>query len=261
VLGRPEFEQLRQRVTVRYHLRPLDPGETAAYINHRLKKAAIGAPLVLSSEVTDLIGQASQGLPRKINVIADAVLLFGYGEDKHAIEADLVREVITELEATGVLAPSMSTTIATSTAASAPNVSAATAVHATQPSPEAAAAAAAAIRAAAEAAAATERALAEREAAIVRRERELAEQFRVLTEQYRLMKAQQSQPAIPQAKPAAPWLSRPAAKTAAPAASRTPAPQPAQAARIVRHDHRPIPSFWTRLRRGLLGVGKPLFED
>jgi putative secretion ATPase (PEP-CTERM system associated) len=264
VLGRPEFEQLRQRVTVRYHLRPLDPGETAAYINHRLKKAAIGAPLVLSSEVTDLIGQASQGLPRKINVIADAVLLFGYGEDKHAIEADLVREVIAELEATGVLAPSTSTTIATSTAASAPNVSAATAVHATQPSPEAAAAAAAAVRAAAEAAAATERALAEREAAIVRRERELAEQFRVLTEQYRLMKAQQSQPAVPQAKAATPWLSKPAAKIAAPAASRTPAPQPAQPAqpaRIVRHDHRPIPSFWTRLRRGLLGVGKPLFED
>src|SRR5258706_15334924 len=58
VLSRPEFEQLRQRVAVRYHLRPLDPGETAAYINHRLKKAAIGAPLVLSNEVTDLIGEA-----------------------------------------------------------------------------------------------------------------------------------------------------------------------------------------------------------
>ena len=94
---------MRQRVTVRYHLRPLDPGETAAYINHRLRKAAIGAPLVFPPEVTDLIGRASGGLPRKINVIADAVLLFGYGEDKHAIDAALVREVIAELETTGVL--------------------------------------------------------------------------------------------------------------------------------------------------------------
>jgi putative secretion ATPase (PEP-CTERM system associated) len=104
VLDTPELEQLRQRVTVRYHLRSLDPGETAAYINHRLRKAAIGAPLVFSNDVTDLIGEASNGLPRRINVIADAVLLFGYGEDKHTIDAELVREVIAELEATGVIA-------------------------------------------------------------------------------------------------------------------------------------------------------------
>jgi putative secretion ATPase (PEP-CTERM system associated) len=103
LLDTPELEQLRQRITVRYHLRPLDPGETAAYINHRLRKAAIGAPLVFSTEVTDLIGEASHGLPRKINVIADAVLLFGYGEDKQIIDTALVREVIAELEATGVL--------------------------------------------------------------------------------------------------------------------------------------------------------------
>ena len=69
-----------------------------------LRKAAIGAPLVFPPEVTDLIGAASGGLPRKINVIADAVLLFGYGEDKRAIDAALVREVIAELDATGVLA-------------------------------------------------------------------------------------------------------------------------------------------------------------
>ena len=99
VLGRPELEQLRQRVTVRYHLQPLDPGETAAYVNHRLRRAAIGAPLEFSSEVTDLIHLLSQGIPRKINVIADAILLFGYGEGKRTIDAALVREAIDELEA------------------------------------------------------------------------------------------------------------------------------------------------------------------
>jgi general secretion pathway protein A len=103
LLDTPELEQLRQRVTVRYHLRPLDPGETHAYINHRLRKAAIGAPPVFSEDVTEIIGEASKGLPRKINVIADAVLLFGYGEDKRIIDVALVREVIAELEATGVL--------------------------------------------------------------------------------------------------------------------------------------------------------------
>src|SRR5918994_529170 len=38
-LGQPELEQLRQRVTVSYHLGPLDPEDTSAYINHRLRRA------------------------------------------------------------------------------------------------------------------------------------------------------------------------------------------------------------------------------
>src|SRR5258708_9860936 len=103
LLDRPELEQLRQRVTVRYHLRPLDSNETAAYINHRLNKASIGTPVVFPPDATELIGRYSEGLPRKINVIADAALLFGYGEDKRTIDAALVGEVLTELEATGVI--------------------------------------------------------------------------------------------------------------------------------------------------------------
>ena len=104
VLAEPALEQLRQRVTVSYHLQPLDSAETAAYINHRLRRAALGAPLEFSRDVTDLIHRYSQGIPRKINVIADAVLLFGYGEDRRTIDVDLTNIVLSELEVTGVLA-------------------------------------------------------------------------------------------------------------------------------------------------------------
>ncbi len=48
LLQRPELEQLRQRVTVSYHLQGLDSQDTAAYVNHRLRRAAIGAPLEFS---------------------------------------------------------------------------------------------------------------------------------------------------------------------------------------------------------------------
>ena len=44
-LATPELEQLRQRITVSYHLPPLDAEETGHYINHRLRRAAMGAPL------------------------------------------------------------------------------------------------------------------------------------------------------------------------------------------------------------------------
>src|SRR5262249_58868923 len=43
-LDRPELEQLRQRITVSYHLEPLDAEETARYINHRLARAAPRPP-------------------------------------------------------------------------------------------------------------------------------------------------------------------------------------------------------------------------
>src|SRR6059058_6073864 len=62
VLARPELEQLRQRVTVSYHLTPLDANETASYVDHRLRRAALGAPLQFPRAVTDLIHRDSQGL-------------------------------------------------------------------------------------------------------------------------------------------------------------------------------------------------------
>ncbi|HUK32828.1 MAG TPA: hypothetical protein VLV86_02895, partial [Vicinamibacterales bacterium] len=97
LLARPDLEQLRQRVTVSYHIDPLTADDTHAYINHRLKHASIGAPLTFPRGVTDLIHEHSRGIARMINVIADATLLYGYGADKHAIDLALTREVLAEL--------------------------------------------------------------------------------------------------------------------------------------------------------------------
>src|SRR5215212_3985473 len=88
LMARPELEQLRQRVTVSYHLQPLAADETSAYVNHRLQRAAVGTPLEFPRDVTDLIHRHSGGVPRKINIIADAILLFGYGEERKIIDID-----------------------------------------------------------------------------------------------------------------------------------------------------------------------------
>ena len=268
VLSRPEFEQLRQRVTVRYHLRPLDPGETAAYINHRLKKAAIGTPMEFPAPVTELIGRASQGLPRRINIIADAVLLFGYGEDKAVVDVPLVQEVLAELHETGVIPPHDGSAIH----AAAPAVAMAGGAVGTMArpalTPDAAAAAAAMATVQR-----LERDLAEREARIATRERELAEQHRILTEQYRLMKMREAQAPVaaaaapwPPAKPAAGSVATPQAATPAtaspvtrPAAPRTTADIAGPQFTISRRA--PSPNAWTRLWRGLFSPGKPLLEE
>jgi putative secretion ATPase (PEP-CTERM system associated) len=104
-LDAPELEQLRKRITVSYHLQPLDAGETAGYINHRLRRAAMGTPLQFPAEATEAIHARSGGLPRIINVICDAALIFGYAEECRSLDGPLVTEAVRELETTGILPP------------------------------------------------------------------------------------------------------------------------------------------------------------
>ena len=104
-LSAPELEQLRQRITVSYHLPPLDSEETFNYINHRLRHAALDTPLVFPRPATDLIHARSGGVPRIINVICDATLVFGYAEERRMFDARVILEVLDELETTGVLPP------------------------------------------------------------------------------------------------------------------------------------------------------------
>jgi general secretion pathway protein A len=105
-LNAPQLEQLRQRITVSYHLPPLDADETLNYINHRLRRAALGPPLEFPLEATTVIHARSRGVPRVINIICDAALVFGYAEERRQIDRDLIIEVLGELESTGVLPPS-----------------------------------------------------------------------------------------------------------------------------------------------------------
>ena len=177
LLAAPQLEQLRQRITVSYHLPPLEIDETANYINHRLRRAALGAPLEFPREATDLIHARSRGVPRIINVICDATLVFGYAEERRAFDAATIREVLEELEMTGVLpAPTPAKAAAPAAALSPPRAVA----SASAPPPHAVP-----VRTGATAAE-----LDEREARIRQREVELAEQRRILAEEYRLLRAQ-----------------------------------------------------------------------
>jgi hypothetical protein len=88
---------------VSYHLPALDEDETAAYINHRLARAAAGVPIVFPQDVSTLVHKHSRGVPRRINVVADAILLYGYGEGQSTIDLDLAHKAIEELVASGIL--------------------------------------------------------------------------------------------------------------------------------------------------------------
>lgn len=98
-----DLEQFRQRIAVSYHLLPLAPPETEAYINFRLEHAALGQPLRFPADACTLIHDVTGGVPRLINVLCDAALVFGYAEERRTIDRPLIEEVITELEETGIV--------------------------------------------------------------------------------------------------------------------------------------------------------------
>jgi putative secretion ATPase (PEP-CTERM system associated) len=249
-LAAPELEQLRQRITVSYHLQPLDAEETESYINHRLRRAALGAPLEFPRAVTSVIHARSRGVPRIINVICDATLVFGYAEERRQIDLSLMDDVLAELEATGVLPASGAPVpagaelpAAVLTPASTPPVRLAAARPAPGARPGEAAPAAPAVEPAsraAEAFASRAAELEQRELAVRQRERELAEQRRILAEEYRLLRTRG-----PQAPSTGRAVRVQVPPVAAPAAF-TPA----------RHE-----SVWGRLKRVMLGLNAPAVDS
>lgn len=274
----PELEQLRQRITVSYHLSPLDSDETANYINHRLRRAALGAPLEFPRDVTALIHARSRGVPRIINVICDAALVFGYAEERHQIDSALMGEVMVELEATGVLPSTAAmevlereaarrdqpaigggtalasprTDVSMPAAASVPApafpvssaVAAVAGLHAAASSAPPARAAASELARASEAIAGRIAAIDQREQRVAQRERELAEQRRVLAEEYRLLRAQRP---APQPTPLTPSST-----------VRVAVPRPSAPTRF--EPERPD-TTWGRFKRFVLGHAATAVED
>lgn len=107
LMGQPELRQrlndhrlrqLRQRITVRYHLRPLTRSEVAQYIQHRLMvSGAKGAPYFTMGGIWRVY-RYSGGIPRMINAVCDKCLLAGYVQQRERIDFRLVGYAIRELE-------------------------------------------------------------------------------------------------------------------------------------------------------------------
>lgn len=100
ILARPELRQLAQRITVCFHLRPLDAQETEEYLLHRLWVAGSsesGAPVRFDRSAVREVYRYSRGTPRLINVVCDKALLAGFVHRSNCINSRLVRLAIRDL--------------------------------------------------------------------------------------------------------------------------------------------------------------------
>jgi general secretion pathway protein A len=92
-LNEQSLRQLKQRITLRAQLTPLDLKETAAYVAGRLRIAGGVVSDIFTKQAVVAIFEISTGLPRIINVLSDNALMGGFAAGTKPVEADIVREV------------------------------------------------------------------------------------------------------------------------------------------------------------------------
>jgi type II secretory pathway predicted ATPase ExeA len=95
-LEHPSFRQLKQRVSLRSVLGPLELSETAAYIAHRIRTAGGVPSQLFTRESVALIHECSSGIPRTISVICDNALVSGFALDRRPVDRSTVLEVCNE---------------------------------------------------------------------------------------------------------------------------------------------------------------------
>lgn len=98
ILDQQLLRQLRQRITVRYHLTPLSLHETEYYIRHRLRVAGANSRPRFDGRAIKKIYSYSKGIPRLINAVCDKTLLCGYVLETDEFSSAHIRRAIRELE-------------------------------------------------------------------------------------------------------------------------------------------------------------------
>jgi type II secretory pathway predicted ATPase ExeA len=104
-LARPELRQLRQRISVKYRLKPLTPDECQRYINHRLRVAGGEPEAIFTNDSIAAVHRMTHGIPREINIVASQAMVNAYVEGARPVRPEHVRAVFDEFHFQSVLEP------------------------------------------------------------------------------------------------------------------------------------------------------------
>src|SRR5262245_26790870 len=107
LFGQPELDehldtagmrQLKERITHSFTLEPLVRSDIENYVDFRMRAAGYRGPKVFSRDAIRLIARTSQGLTRRINILADKGLLAAFAKGSHAVTAAEVRRAVRDSE-------------------------------------------------------------------------------------------------------------------------------------------------------------------
>ncbi len=93
----PLFRPLKQRISFRTNLQPLNPKEVKEYIKRRLRVAGARSTYLFIPKALKKIYHYSKRIRQLINIVYDNALIYGFGSEKQVIGDDIVQEVISDL--------------------------------------------------------------------------------------------------------------------------------------------------------------------
>jgi len=107
LFGQPELDerlsdtsmrQLKERITHNFALEPLLRSDIAGYLMFRIRAAGYRGPDLFTPSAIHLISQSSEGLTRRINILADKSLLAAFSESRHQIDRQQVKAAIRDAQ-------------------------------------------------------------------------------------------------------------------------------------------------------------------
>ena len=97
-LSNPNMRQLKERITHNFALEPLLRSDIGAYLMFRMRAAGYHGPDLFTPSAIQLISKASEGLTRRVNILADKALLSAFSENKHQIDSRQVKAAIRDAQ-------------------------------------------------------------------------------------------------------------------------------------------------------------------
>ena len=94
----PHMRQLKERITHNFALEPLRRNDIGNYLMFRIRAAGYRGPDLFTPGAIQLICNASEGLTRRINILADKALLSAFSENKHQIDKKQVKAAISDAQ-------------------------------------------------------------------------------------------------------------------------------------------------------------------
>lgn len=97
VHGAPGLEQLRQRIIATHHLGAMELHEVQPYVEHRMKLVGWAGRPAFADDVWARLFAETGGIPRKVNMLINRVLLMAAVDDRDVVDAALVDAVLADL--------------------------------------------------------------------------------------------------------------------------------------------------------------------
>jgi len=107
LFGQPELDeklsvqhirQLKERITHSFNLSPFPPDDTLLYLNFRLRAVGYKGPDIFTKKTANVVKKYSNGLTRRMNIIADKAMLAAFSEGSHTITASHVKSAALDSE-------------------------------------------------------------------------------------------------------------------------------------------------------------------